>query len=191
MQRGLRSLLIDRKIVDHGLHGKRYAVLHAPLGFAHDGLHTLLGLLLFLRAEQEPHAAAAHATQHPEAPEISAELLARAFDQCVGIKICGPRNNALQGAFKILLQRTAQRAHVAPLEMPGDLFENSDSLPPAHPLGFAAQQVLLGDHFKNGTDILRHAAMDQHEALLQLSRESREKSRTWKKSCGREAGGRG
>ena len=72
------------------------------------------------------------------------------------------------GPSKLRCRRPPERADVAPLEMPGDLVEDSDGLPAAEPLGFTAQQVLLGDHFKNGTDILRHAAVDQHQALLKL-----------------------
>ena len=34
-------------------------------------------------------------------------------------------------------------------------------------IGLAAQQVFLGDHLQDRPDILRHAAVDEHEALLQ------------------------
>ena len=54
------------------------------------------------------------------------------------------------------------------LECASDLVENADRLLAAAPLGFRAQQVLLGDHFEDGTDILRHAAVHQHQALLKL-----------------------
>ncbi len=50
----------------------------------------------------------------------------------------------------------------------GDLLEDSDRLSAAEPFGFTAQQVLLGDHLKNGTDVLRHAAVNQHQALLKF-----------------------
>ena len=33
---------------------------------------------------------------------------------------------------------------------------------------FAAEQVFLGDHFQNRPHILRHAAMDENETVLQL-----------------------
>ena len=46
--------------------------------------------------------------------------------------------------------------------------ENSDCVSTTVPFGFRAQQVLLGDHFEDGTDVLRHAAVHQHEALLQF-----------------------
>jgi hypothetical protein len=50
----------------------------------------------------------------------------------------------------------------------GDLIEDPDRLAAAEPLGFTPQQVLLSDHFENGTDILRHAAVNQHQALLKF-----------------------
>ena len=43
---------------------------------------------------------------------------------------------------------------------------------PAAPLGLGAQQVLLGHHLQDRADVLRHAAVDQHQALLQLPRVS-------------------
>ena len=123
---------------------------------------------LALGAEEESHAAAAHAAEHPEAPEVVAEFLADTVDQRVGVEIAGPRNNGLDGAVEVALQAAAERADVAPLEMAGDLIEDPDGLAAAEPLGFTAQEVLLGDHLKNGTDILRHAAVDEHQALLKF-----------------------
>ena len=38
----------------------------------------------------------------------------------------------------------------------------------ALPLGVGPQQVLLGHHLEDGPDVLRHAAVDEDEALLQL-----------------------
>ena len=35
-----------------------------------------------------------------------------------------------------------------------------------------AQQIFLGDHLEDGADVLRHAAVDEHEALLQAARAS-------------------
>ena len=41
--------------------------------------------------EDESHAAAGHAAEHPEAPEIVAEFLARRRDQRFRVKRCSPR----------------------------------------------------------------------------------------------------
>ncbi len=76
------------------------------------------------------------------------------------VKIGGPGNDGLDGAVEVTLQAAAERADVAPLKMAGDFVEDFDSLAAAEPLGFTAQEVFLGDHFKNGTDILRHAAVN-------------------------------
>ena len=53
-------------------------------------------------------------------------------------------------------------------EVAQDFVEDADGLPAALPLGLGAQQVFLGDHLENRPDVLRHAAVHQHEALLQL-----------------------
>ena len=55
---------------------------------------------------------------------------------------------------------------------PSDLVQNAHGLLAALPFGLRAQQVLLGDHFQNRPDILRHAAVHQHQAVLQASRAS-------------------
>ena len=36
------------------------------------------------------------------------------------------------------------------------------------PFGLAAQQVFLGDHLEDGADILRHAAVDEDQRVLEL-----------------------
>ena len=72
------SALVDGEVVDHGLHGEGHGVLQPPLGVAHDGGHALLRFRLAPGREQEPHAAAGHAAQHPEAPEILAHFAPRA-----------------------------------------------------------------------------------------------------------------
>ncbi len=35
------------------------------------------------------------------------------------------------------------------------------------PFGFGAQQILLGNHLQDGADVLCHAAVDEHQAVLQ------------------------
>ena len=36
------------------------------------------------------------------------------------------------------------------------------------PLGTAAQEVFLGDHFQDGADVLRHATVDEDERVLEF-----------------------
>ena len=84
-----------------------------------------------------------------------------------GIEIAGPGNDGLDGAGEVAVERGAQSANVAALEEPRDLIQDPDGLPSSQPFGFRAEQVLLGDHLEDGADVLRHAAMHQHQALLQ------------------------
>ena len=85
------------------------------------------------------------------------------------VQIGGPRNDGLNRAVEVALQavRRARECHRA-ASWPVISIEDSDCLAAAEPLRLAAQQVLLSDHLKNGTDILRHAAVNQHQALLKF-----------------------
>src|SRR5262249_25675291 len=47
-------------------------------------------------------------------------------------------------------------------------FENSDRLLAGDPFLLAAQEVLLRDHFEDRPDVLRHPAVDENQALLQM-----------------------
>ena len=146
---------------------KGTALFQAALGFAHDGLHALLRFGLAARGEDEAHAAAGHAAEHPEAPEIVAEFGAGALDQGVGVEVAGPGNDGLDGAVEVALGARADGADVAAFEVAEHFVEDADGLLAALPFGFRAEQVLLGDHLQDGADVLGHAAVDQHEALLQ------------------------
>ena len=72
------------------------------------------------------------------------------------------------GPVKIPLCAGAQAANVPPLQVRNDVVENVTGFQPALPLLFGAKQVFFRHHFENRTDILRHAAVDQHQALLKL-----------------------
>ena len=120
------------------------------------------------RAEEEAHAAAGHAAEHPEAPEILAEFGARAANQRLGVEVAGPRNDGLDRAVEIPLRARADGADVAVLQVAHHFVENADGLLAALPLGLGAQQIFLGHHLQNRPDVLRHAAVDQHQALLQF-----------------------
>ncbi len=54
------------------------------------------------------------------------------------------------------------------LQVPHHLVQNADGFLPAAPFGLGAEQVLLGDHLQDGSDVLRHPAVHQHQALLKL-----------------------
>ncbi len=166
-QAGLGAALVDGEVVDDRFHGEGHGALQGLLGLAHDGLQALLRLGLAFGAEEKAHAAAGHAAEHPEAPEIVAERGAGALDQGVGVEVAGPGNDGLDGSVEVLLGAGADLADVAAFEVAHHFVQDADGLLPSGPLGFGAQQVLLGDHFEDGADVLRHAAVDQHQALLQ------------------------
>ena len=55
-----------------------------------------------------------------------------------------------------------------PFKSPNDVVEDMRGLHPRPPLALRPQQVFLRHHFENGTHILGHPAMHQHETLLKL-----------------------
>ena len=63
----------------------------------------------------------------------------------------------------------APTAPISPvLQVAHHFVENADGLLAAVPFGLGAQQVFLGHHLQDGPDVLRHAAVHQHQALLQF-----------------------
>ena len=72
------------------------------------------------------------------------------------------------GPVEIPLRAGADRADVAAFEAADHFVEDAERLLAALPLGLRAQQVLLGHHLQDRADVLRHAAVDEHQALLQL-----------------------
>ena len=97
-----------------------------------------------------------------------AEFGTCAANERLGIEIPGPRDDGLHGTFEIALGAGSDGPYVAALQMAHDLVEDAHGLAAPLPLRFGAEQVLLRHHFQNGADILRHSAVNQHQALLQL-----------------------
>ena len=161
------SALIDREIVDHRLHRKRHAACESSAHFAHQIAEALLRLGFPLGIEDESHPSARHAAQHPESPERLAKLRAHLADQSLGIQIARPRNDGLDRPVEVPLRRAANRAHVALAQIRDDLVQNLARRLPRGPLRVRAQQVSLRYHLQDRAHILRHAAMHQHQALLQ------------------------
>ncbi len=119
--------------------------------------------------KMKTHAAARHAAEHPKAPEIRAELLAHAFDQSLGIEVAGPGNDGLYGPERNCAAVQPPIARTSPSSRCASISSSSAMAWRAPlPLGLGAQQIFLRDHLENRADILRHAAMYQDEALLQL-----------------------
>jgi hypothetical protein len=49
-----------------------------------------------------------------------------------------------------------------------DFIEDAERLPARRSIRGGAQQIFLGHHFQDGADVLRHAAMDEDEAVLEM-----------------------
>ena len=162
-----RPTLVDGEIVDHRLHGERQRSFQFTLGTDHQLLHVVLGGGLGGRIKDESHAAAGHAAQHPKPPEPLAEFSPRTADQLLGKEITDPRNDRLDRAVEIALGHIADAAHIAIAQRSYNLVEDATCLLPAQPLSLGAQQVLFGDHLQDRADVLCHAAMHQHQAVLQ------------------------
>ena len=117
--------------------------------------------------EDETHAAAGHAAEHPEAPEIRAELRAHLLDEPLGVVGGGPRDDRLDRALEIARRHRADRGDVAVAQGVEDLREDAERFLPAGPFGGGAQQIFLRHHLEDRPDVLRHAAVDEHERILQ------------------------
>ena len=118
--------------------------------------------------KDEAHPAARHAAQHPETEEMLSKLRLHALDQSFGKQIRRPGNNRLNRTGEISCGRTAQSGDVLASQGRQNLIEDGKRAQPCPPLGFSPQQIFLGDHFEDRTDVLGHATVNQHEAVLQL-----------------------
>ncbi len=163
----LGAALVDGEIVDHGLHGEGRGTLEAFLGGAHDVLEAVLRPRLALRIEDETHATAGGAAEHPESLEICAEFGTRAIDERFGVVVGGAGDDGLDRSQEIALGGVADAFDAARFEESDDLVEDSHRFEACLPLHLGAQQILLGDHLEDGADVLRHAAVDQHQAVLE------------------------
>ena len=163
-----RAVLVDGEVVDHRLHGEGNAALELSLGLAHDERDAILRRGFDGGVEEEAHAAAGHAAEHPESPEAVAELGAHLLDEALGVGVGRPGNDGLNGVVEVVLCEAADAADVARSQTLDDVVKQGDGLLPRAPFGCAAQQVFLGDHFENGPDVLSHAAVHEHETGLQF-----------------------
>ena len=100
-QGGEGAVRIDGEIIDHRLHREGQRVAEHGFRFRHDGEHARLRFGLARWIENESHAAARHPAEHPEAPEILAELLLRAGDEGFRVEVRGPGDDGLQRAAEI------------------------------------------------------------------------------------------
>src|SRR5579872_3157409 len=166
-QRGERAALVDGKVVDHRVHREWQRVLQPPPRGRHDLLQPLLRLRLARRIEDEAHPTARHAAKHPEAPEVGAEGGPDLIDQRFGVEIAGPGDDRLDRPEEVAGRRRADSGDVALLQVRENVREHLLRLVARRPLRLRAQQVLLRDHLQDRADVLRHATVDENEALLQ------------------------
>ena len=143
-------------------------MLQLALRGGHDFLQAPLPLSLPLRGKNKTHAAPAHAAEHPEAPEVVAELAADALDEPLGERSRGPRDDGLNRLAEVARRGGAERADVAGLQRGEHFVEDAEGVLATAPLGFAAEEILFRHHLQNRPDVLRHAAVDEHERVLEL-----------------------
>ena len=120
-----------------------------------------------MRREDETHAAAGHAAEHPEAPEVAAELGLAFGDELFGEVVRGPRNDRLERLAEVARGRRAERLDVAALQRRDHFVEHAEGILAAEPFGVGTEQVFLRHHFKDGPDVLGHAAVDDDERIHQ------------------------
>ena len=165
---GSGSCLVNLEVVHHGLNGERDTAGETAFGVAHQDAETLLRLQFMRGIEDESHAAAGHAAEHPEAPECWAKGLADFVNQSLGVEIVCPGNDGLDGTIKVALRGVADCADLPGAQVCNDFIEDCAGLQTASPLSLRPQQVALSHHFEDGPNILRHATVHQHQAVLQL-----------------------
>jgi len=120
-----------------------------------------------LRSHEHGHAAARHASQHEEAPEVIAKALPGARDEGLGEGIRDPRDDGLQRTRPVAGRVACQLPHVARLQRRHDAVEDASHLLTGFPLGPAPQQVLLGDHLEDRAHVLSQPAVNQHNRIGQ------------------------
>ena len=107
--------------------------------------------------------------QNPQ--KSRAELFLHACDERFGVVVAGPGDDRLKRLEEIAGGGVADGCAMSPSFSAARI---SSRMPiaccrPAHSAS-AAQQVFLGDHLQNRPDVLRHAAVHQHQTVLQVLR---------------------
>lgn len=161
------AAFIDGVVEDEGVHGEREGMAQFAFEIGHDLLDTGLGGWFAVGGEHEAHAAAAHAAEHPEAPEGGAELGAGAGDEGFGEGVGGPGDDGLEGAEEVAGGGGAEGADIALAEGGFDLAEEVEGGEAGGPFGGGAEEVFLGDHLEDGSDVLGDAAMDEDQGFAE------------------------
>ena len=100
------------------------------------------------------------------------------IDQRLGVEVARPGDDGLDRPEEVARGRGADGRDVAASQERRGFRRGCAALRcrAAHS-GFGAQQVFLGHHLEDRSDVLRHAAVDEDQAVLQLSRASRRRRR--------------
>ena len=140
-----------------------------PLRLPHDFAERLLGLCLRLGSEDKAHAAARHASEHPETAKPGPEAFPHAVDDRFGVEVRGPGDDGLDRAKEVPRRSRGDSVHVAHLNGRDDLVEHKPRFPAGLPFRLAAKQILLGHHLENRPHVLGHAPVNEHQCFLQVS----------------------
>ena len=166
-QVGDRAVLIDGIVEHDRIHRERQGVLQLALRPQHDLLHPLLRLELALRCEDEAHATARHAAQHPESPKVIAEGLGSAGDQLLREMGGSPRDDRLDRPAEVAGRRCSQTPDVALAKRVDHLIEQPERILSPGPFRRQTEEILLRDHFQDGPDVLGHTAVHDDEGILE------------------------
>ena len=83
------------------------------------------------------------------------------------VGIADPGDDGLKRAGEIVSEGLSQCFDVSCGEEIENPIESCRGLLARSGFSFSTKKILFGDHLQNGTDVLSHAAMDEHERVLQ------------------------
>mmetsp|Transcript_24904 Transcript_24904/g.59964 ORF Transcript_24904/g.59964 Transcript_24904/m.59964 type:complete len:263 (-) Transcript_24904:1137-1925(-) len=103
---------------------------------------------------------------HAEAPESVAETFSNASYERFSVEVRRPRDNRADGSEEIFRNQPGNLLDIALSKRDQKFVQNFHRPVPRMPLFLLSQEVLFCDHFQYGADILGHAPVHQHQALL-------------------------
>src|SRR6516225_1421993 len=89
-----------------------------------------------LWSEYKTHAAAGHAPEHPESPEITGKMPADSIDQGLGVQIAGPGDDRLNRLLEIVRCRGANSPNIIRAQGGDNFIQDRECLLPALPFCF-------------------------------------------------------
>ena len=119
---------VDREVVDDRLHRERQGVVELGLDPSHDLQRLGPEGVAAIRGDEEGHAAAGHAAEHQEAPEVVAEVGLRLGDDRLGEAVGDPGDDPLERPVPVLRRQAAERPDVGRADGLDDLIEDAEGL---------------------------------------------------------------